>query len=130
MRESIPPQNPKQIANTVSSTEMYIVILAGSVPTLRPFFKRHFSKSTTDRYYRKGASQRLDDEANLTNSSLAHGRTKTFAMATGKSSGGVSDERDSTEDFIHDMDHGNIRMTTKIDVDRENESMANAGKAL
>ena len=113
-----------------NATEMYIVILAGSVPMLRPFFKRYFMQNSDDPYYeRRKTSRRLDDETNLTSSGRPPARDKTYAFAYGKSA--VSEERDSTENFVASIGQGDIMMTTKVNVDIEDgkEANAKAGRA-
>ncbi len=97
---------------------MYIVLLAGSVPPLSPFFTRHFGKSSIHHHRGRDRSAQ-DDEIELTLAAAPNGRTETFASAMGKKS--ISNAcSDSTEDILTAMGQGDILMTTRINVSRGN----------
>lgn len=97
---------------------MYIVIFAGSVPPLSPFLKRHFSKPSVHRYDRNKRSIQ-EDETKLTSATAPSGHTGTFTSAEGKkniSNAGL----DSTENILNEMGQGDILMTTRVKVSRDN----------
>lgn len=91
---------------------MYIVLLAGSVPPMSPFFKRHFSKSFIHRH---GGDNRFvqDDETALTAASNPSGQTGTYASLVGRKSN-LNACLDSTENMLLAMGQGDILMTTKL----------------
>ena len=103
---------------TLYRTEMYIVLLAGSVPPISPFFKRHFSEPSSHRHGGKHGSPQ-DEETVLTAAATPNGQTGTFACAAGKK-GNAHACLDSTENILLAMGQGDILMTTKINVSREN----------
>lgn len=102
---------------TFYRTEMYIVLLAGSVPPMSPFFNRHFSKSFSHRHERiNGLLQ--DDETALTAAPTPSGQTGTYASVVGRR-GNSNACLDSTENMLLAMGQGDILMTTKINVGGE-----------
>ena len=103
---------------TLCRTEMYVVLLAGSVPPMSPFFKRRFSKSFSQRHGSiNGFSQ--DDETALTAVPTPSGQTGTYASVVGRK-GNSNACLDSTENMLLAMGHGDILMSTKIDVGQKN----------
>lgn len=97
---------------------MYVVLLAGSVPPISPFFRRHFSNSDNQRHVGKGGSPQ-DDETVLTAAATPNGQTEIFASAVGKK-GNSKICLDSTENILLALGQRNILMTTMINVSREN----------
>ena len=96
---------------------MYIVLLVGSVPPSSPFFKCLFSKS----HYARNKRCIQDDETVLTSATTPNSHTGNFSNAVGKkntSNAGL----DSTEDILNIMGQGDILMTTKVKVSRDNEA--------
>lgn len=96
---------------------MYLVLLAGSLPGLRPLFNkrlRTFLQRKADYAYapRPGRQGRLDTKSHvvLKLSSLPAGRAKAYASA--------SDRLDnaSTENILATMGHGDIMKTTEVNV--------------
>ena len=103
-------------SNKTLRTEMYLVVLAGSVPPLSPFFTKHFGKSSTRRYYGTNNVSQGGDITS-TSSTVPQCRTKTYASAANKNSSS-NPELDSTENILGAMAHGDILMTTRINVSR------------
>ena len=96
---------------------MYIVFIAGSMPTIFPIFKKtnpQFTKSSHRVNSRRGG----DDRITLTSSLVPPGRTKAYA---GRKAAGQINDGDSTEENW--MANGNIMMTTNIDISRGEESV-------
>ena len=96
---------------------MYIVLLAGSVPPLSPFLKFLFSKS----YYARNRRGIEDDETGLTSATAPNGRTGNFSNAVGKKNASKAGLV-VTEDILSIMGQGDILMTTKVKVSRDNEA--------
>ena len=99
-------------------TEMYIVVLAGSVPPMSPFLTRYFGKSSVHRYNRSKRSAQ-DDETVLTSATAPNSHIGTFASAVGQKSDSNAG-LDSTENILHAMGQVDILLTTKVNVSREN----------
>ena len=89
---------------------MYIVFIAGSIPTLCPFFKKYFSKSIKSDHYhnqnRPNTPLHGGDRTILTSASVPPAHLKTYKSTRGRQtrnqiyeddSGGYGD-RESTED--------------------------------
>ena len=94
---------------------MDVVLIAGTVPTLRPFFTKYFVNHKSSRYDRKAFGQRSDDQTILTSSTVPPGSA--VANVGGKNHrGGLDVDLDSTDAFPREVGVGNIMMTTRIDV--------------
>ncbi|KAL8900795.1 MAG: hypothetical protein Q9207_005516 [Kuettlingeria erythrocarpa] len=99
------------------TTEMYLVLLAGSLPGLRPLFNkrlRTFSQRKADYGYapRPDRQGRLHNKSHvvLKLSSLPAGRAKAYASASDRIDNG------STENILATMGHGDIMKTTEVNV--------------
>lgn len=104
---------------TVYSVEQYTVLLAGSIPPLRPAIKELFNKASSTTYYRSRNTNtlRLDDEATLTSSTVSPGKTSAYTVGTKGRSEAFNGKRDSTEKILSEMGEGGIMMTTRIEVE-------------
>lgn len=94
---------------------MYTVFIAGSIPTLSPFFKRYFFKPRKSDYHnRRNTYLNGDDGTTLTSAPVPLGRTRAYASATGRKTASQIEDSDSTEDNW--MGHGHIcRMGEEIE---------------
>ena len=101
--------------------EQYTVLLAGSIPPLRPAIKQLFHKASSTTYYRSHNTNtlRLDDEATLTSSTVPPGHASAYTIGTKGRSEAFRGKRDSTENALSEMGEGGIMMTTKIEVERD-----------
>lgn len=99
---------------------MYIVFIAGSIPTLSPFFKRYFFKPTKSDYHnRRNTHVNGDDSTSLTLAPVPPGRSKAYASATGRRTPSQIDDDDNNMDWTGY--HGHILKTTDINVRRDEE---------
>lgn len=116
----IRPRSRRSTYLIVRSVEQYTVLLAGSVPPLRPAIKEIFNKASSTTYYRNRNTNtlRLDDEATLTSSTVPPGQTSTYRVGTKGRPETSHGKRDSTENILSEMGEGGIMMTTKIEVER------------
>ncbi|KAL8718515.1 MAG: hypothetical protein Q9225_004364 [Loekoesia sp. 1 TL-2023] len=97
-----------------NTTEMYLVLLAGSLPGLRPLFNKRMRTSS----HRNSSYGYLPRQSNQSNkkhivmklSSLPSGRSKAYASSSNQNDGG------STENILNNMGHGNIMKTTEVNV--------------
>ncbi|CAD6592884.1 MAG: hypothetical protein ASARMPRED_006774 [Alectoria sarmentosa] len=103
-----------------TAVEQYTVLLAGSVPPLRPAIKEIFNKASSTTYYRNRNTNtlRLDDEATLTSSTVPPGQTSAYRVGAKGRPETSHGKRDSTENILSEMGEGGIMMTTKIEVER------------
>ncbi|KAF6217987.1 hypothetical protein HO133_006399 [Letharia lupina] len=104
---------------TWTAVEQYTVLLAGSIPPLRPAIKELFNKASSTTYYRSRNTNtlRLDDEATLTSSTVSPGKTSAYTVGTKGRSEAFNGKRDSTEKILSEMGEGGIMMTTRIEVE-------------
>lgn len=105
---------------TVHSVEQYTVLLAGSIPPLRPAIKELFDKASNTTLYRSRNTNtlRLDDEATLTSSSVLPDQVSSYTVGVKGRPQGYHGKRDSTENILSDMGAGGIMMTTRIEMER------------
>ncbi len=105
----------------VHRVEQYTVLLAGSIPPLRPAIKELYHKASSTTYYRNHNTNtvRLDDEATLTSSTAPPGRISAYTVGAKGRSETSHGKRDSTENALSEMGEGGIMMTTKIEVERD-----------
>ena len=93
---------------------MYIVFIASSIPTLRPFFRRYFSntKASHSPYHSDRHPTHLagEDGTALTTYPVPPGRANAYIVA----------DDDGTRDNW--MGNGHILRTTKIDISRNSSS--------
>ena len=107
---------------------MYLVFIASSTPTLVPIFNRHSPKPTRSTYHSyKRRNTVLDsnqggDDAALTSFSVPPGRVNAYASAETGNRAIEVDSHGSAEDMWGEMGHGEILMTTKINVTRDGKS--------
>lgn len=114
------PTSRRSTSLIVFSVEQYTVLLAGSIPPLRPAIKELFHKASSTTYYRNRNTNtlRLDDEAILTSSTVPPGQTSTYTVGVKGRSEASRGKRDSIENELSEMGEGGIMMTTKIEVER------------
>ncbi|KAI4131097.1 MAG: hypothetical protein LQ338_001418 [Usnochroma carphineum] len=95
-------------------TEMYLVLLAGSLPGLRPLFnKRMRTSSNRGSSYDYGQRPGRQDNKKhtvLKLSSLPSGRSKAYVSTRNGNDDG------STENILNAMGHGDIMKTTEVNV--------------
>ncbi|CAF9939679.1 hypothetical protein IMSHALPRED_001592 [Imshaugia aleurites] len=103
-----------------TAVEQYTVLLAGSIPPLRPAINEISKKASNTTYYLSRATKtlRLDDEATLTSSTVPPGHTSAYTVGAKGRPNAFHAKRDSTENFLSDMGEGGIMMTTNIEVER------------
>ena len=104
----------------IHSVEQYTVLLAGSIPPLRPAIKEIFNKASSTTYYRsrKPNTLRLDDEATLTSSTVLPDQVSAYTVGVKGRPEGFHKKRDSTENILSEMGEGGIMMTTRIEMER------------
>lgn len=113
---------------TWNAVDMYIVFMASSVPTIVPIFHRHSRKITSSTYNSyKRRNPALDsnqggDDAALTSFSVPPGRVNAYASAATGNRANQVDGNGSVEDMLGETGHGDILMTTKINVTRDRDS--------
>lgn len=105
---------------TDHSVEQYTVLLAGSIPPLRPAIKEMIDKVSNTTLYRSRNTNtlRLDDEATLTSSSVLPDQVSSYTAGAKGRPPGYHAKRDSTENILSDMGAGGIMMTTRIEMER------------
>ena len=105
---------------TISSVEQYTVLLAGSIPPLRPAIKEIFNKASNTTLYRSRNTNtlRLDDEATLTSSTVLPDQVQAYTVGVKGRPEGFHGKRDSTENMLNEMGEGGIMMTTRIEMER------------
>ncbi|KAL8961569.1 MAG: hypothetical protein Q9193_001895 [Seirophora villosa] len=96
-----------------NTTEMYLVLLAGSLPGLRPLFNKRMKvssnrKSSYDSALRRNHAENQNMVLKL--SSLPTGRNKAYASTSNHHLAG------STENILTTMGHGGIVKTTEVKV--------------
>lgn len=96
---------------------MYIVFIAGSIPTLKPFFRKNFSDPTN--HTRRNTRFDGDDGTVLTSTPMPPGCTTAYATTIGRKPASQMYDDDSTEENF--IGNGRILRTTKIDVSSEEE---------
>jgi len=103
----------------LSSVEQHTVLLAGSIPPLRPAIHKHLTKPIAEVYTRNRHFNTLlgDDEATLTSYTLLTGGA--YAVGGKGRTHVISNSgKDSTENILTGRGEGGIMLTTKIEVDR------------
>lgn len=103
---------------------MYVVFIAGSIPTSYPLFKGRVSKPARSHYSlydRRSAPLDGDDGTTLTSFPVPPGRTKAYASATGRKMASQMADDDITEEGW--TGDGQILMTTNVDITRDGESL-------
>ncbi|MCJ1277485.1 hypothetical protein MMC21_005298 [Puttea exsequens] len=105
-----------------TAIEQYTVLLAGSIPPLRPAFHKHVTQPIADKVYNRSHhfSNLRDEEANLTSHTTPPGAAY-VAGAKGRSDHGGEggSGKDSSENILGEMGGGaGIMLTTKIEVER------------
>lgn len=101
---------------------MYIVFIAGSIPTLSPFFKRYFSKAAkSNNHYRNRCNMPIngDDGTTLTSAPVLPGRAKAYTGAMGRMTVSQIDDDDSAEESW--TGNGQIVLKTNVDIRRDEE---------
>ncbi|KAL9022557.1 MAG: hypothetical protein Q9185_000267 [Variospora sp. 1 TL-2023] len=101
-------------------TEMYLVLLAGSLPGLRPLFnKRVRLSSNRTSSYEYAPRQRHQENQNmiLKLSSIPTGRSKAYAST------GNHNQAGSTENILATMGHGGNMKTTEVKVNSGRNSV-------
>lgn len=100
---------------------MYVVFIAGSVPTLRPFFKKHFHQPTLPKYLHYGKHRtpvQGDDGIALVTLPFPPGRAAVSASVTGKKSPSPLDTGDAGLGPNGELGNGEILKTTRIETSR------------
>jgi hypothetical protein len=103
----------------LSSVEQHTVLLAGSIPPLRPAIHKHLTKPIAEVYTRNRhfSTLRGDGEATLTSYTLPPGAAYAVG-AKGRTHIISNPDEDSTENILTGMGEGGIILTTEIEVDR------------
>ncbi|CAO1605761.1 hypothetical protein XANCAGTX0491_009267 [Xanthoria calcicola] len=106
---------------TWNAVDMYVVFIAGSVPTLRPFFKKHFHQPTLPKYLHYGKHRtpvQGDDGIALVTLPFPPGRAAVSASVTGKKSPSPLDTGDAGLGPNGELGNGEILKTTRIETSR------------
>ncbi|KAL8831346.1 MAG: hypothetical protein Q9170_005339 [Blastenia crenularia] len=103
--------------------DMYVVFIAGSVPTLRPFFKKYIRKTTLPKYRRYSNHRTLvqgDDDVALVNLPVLPSRVAIYSSAAGPK--GAVDNGDLEGGTWRELGDGGILKTTRIDTRSDSET--------
>ncbi|KAL8651805.1 MAG: hypothetical protein Q9210_003055 [Variospora velana] len=103
-----------------NTTEMYLVLLAGSLPGLRPLFNKRIrvSSNRTSSYdYAPRQKHQENQNMILKLSSIPTGRSRAYASTGNHNQGG------STENILATMGHGGIVKTTEVNVNSGRNSV-------
>ncbi|KAL8724712.1 MAG: hypothetical protein Q9166_007800 [cf. Caloplaca sp. 2 TL-2023] len=97
-----------------NTTEMYLVLIAGSLPGLRPLFNKRVralsNRRSSYEYPSRHSPTGHKRDIVLKLSSLPHGRTKAFA------SSGENKSQESTENFFSNISDRDIMKTTEVNI--------------
>ncbi|KAL8996680.1 MAG: hypothetical protein Q9169_003852 [Polycauliona sp. 2 TL-2023] len=101
------------------SAEMYLVLVAGSLPGLRPLCNKRVralsNRQSSYEYPSRSSHSGQKRDFALKLSNLPHSRTKAFA-STSNNHNNHSRNAESTENFFANMGNGHIMKTTEVNV--------------
>ncbi|KAL8673767.1 MAG: hypothetical protein Q9168_001828 [Polycauliona sp. 1 TL-2023] len=104
-----------------NTAEMYLVLVAGSLPGLRPLCNKRVralsNRQSSYEYPSRGSHTGQKREFALKLSNLPHSRTKAFASCNNiDNNNNHNRNADSTENFFANMGNGHIMKTTEVDI--------------
>ena len=107
-------------------TETYVVLLASTAPTLGPYFKK-LSGLLSIVYRMVFNVSSKDEKTGAKTSKPAPYRTEAYATGGTKPS---EEEQDSTDNILGAQGHGDIMMTTNIDISSTGSSIKSTGESV
>ncbi|KAI4093412.1 MAG: hypothetical protein LQ339_007687 [Xanthoria mediterranea] len=98
-----------------NTAEMYLVLIAGSLPGLRPLCNKRVralsNRQSSYGYHSRDSHMAHKRDFAMKLSNLPHGRTKAFASTSNNNR-----SQESTENFFANMSNGHIMKTTEFNV--------------
>ena len=116
--------NPPSVlffAKAAFRVAMYVVFIAGSVPTVRPFFKKHFRKPFLPKYLQysnRRTPVQGDDGIALVTLPVPPNRAVVSSSVTGKKSPSPFDTGDGALGPKGELGNGEILKTTRMKTSR------------